>query len=229
MTHPCIAPEQFEDVESLPDGHPARLHLRECARCRARHRAYRSFMEDARGAARNPQESDADSLRHERTLQHFGLSREVPDTDREPSGPWWRTWMQSARARWLVVTPTVAAAAIVAALFVASRHPADESHVYRGPVSAYSWGVEPATLLSDGGIRLTWRRRSGADAYSVRLLDTALATVYRTGDLADTTIVLDPGALGPAARSGAHLLWRVTAFRGGESLEETDPGILQLP
>jgi hypothetical protein len=230
MSNPCIRPEELGAVDALAPDDPVRIHLRDCPRCQAQYRAFQSFMKDVQPPPRTALEAEAEAKIAERTRRHFGLPyAERKSADGNRLGRWWNSLSRGARTRFLILTPTVAAAAVVVLLFATIHRPGDDARVLRGRESVATWNMEAAKVLPDGRIRLAWVGKPGADAYRVRVLDTALATLLEETVVGDTTVDIDLSVLGPAAEPGARFLWRVTALHGGENLAESGLGEFRIP
>jgi hypothetical protein len=230
MTRPCIPPEEMGSVGSLAEDHPIRVHLQECPRCQARLRMYESFLEDGSTSAQSPREAEADAVLTKLAQRHFGLPQVEPRySGRSFPVHWWAVLSRGARARLLILTPAVAAAAILVAMLATNHRKGSDEPAYRGQASAFAWHVETTRVLPDGHVRLEWGGRPGADAYRVRVLDTALAPVFESAALPDTSVDIDPAVLGTKGRSGARFLWQVVASHQGEDTETSGFGQFRIP
>jgi hypothetical protein len=230
MSTPCIRPEDFGDIDALPVDHPIRVHLAGCARCQSRWQAYRSFLKDGESRPRSRSEADADAALGAMIRTGFG----PPETESESARRWipggWRSFFSSRPGRRLLILTPAAAALAVAIVMLATTHRAElPGPAFRGPESSAAVKIESAQTLPDGRIRLTWNAMAGADAYRVRVLDTALNPVFETTVEAETSAILHPSDLGAAARSGAGFVWRVTALREGEEIGVSGAGTLRIP
>jgi len=230
MNTSCIRPEDFGDVDALPVDHPVRVHLTECPRCQARWKAYRSFLEDAESQPRSRPEGEADTVLGGMIRTEFGL----PETESEPapgvlpSG--WRSFFSSRPGRrLLILTPSAAVLAVAIVMLATSHRTGLPEPAFRGSESSASLRLESPQVLPDGGIRLAWSAMAGADAYRVRVLDTALNPVLEITVAAETSAIVRPSEFGTAARSGARFVWRVTALREGEELGVSSAGTLRIP
>ena len=107
----------------------------------------------------------------------------------------------------------------------------DEKPVLRGPTaSSGSWNAQPrANLVGDGHLVLAWSEAPGATRYTVTFLGEDLQEIAHQGTSGETTISLDRTALPRGLAPGQSVLWRVTAFEGGDELARTGAAPLTIP
>ena len=230
MSTPCVRPEDFGDVDALPVDHPIRVHLAGCARCQSRWQAYRSFLQDAESGPRSRPEAEADTALNGMIRTEFG----TPETEREPArrsgAGGWRSFFSSRPGRrFMILTPAAAVLAVAIVMLATSHRTGLPEPAFRGEGSSSTLTLESPRRLPDGGFRMAWSAIAGADAYRVRVLDTALNPVFETTVEAETSTILHPSDLGAAARSGAGFVWRVTALREGEEIGVSGAGTLRIP
>jgi len=222
MNTSCIRPEDFGDVDALPADHPTRVHLAACARCQARWRAYRSFLEDAEPQPRSRPEAEADTALNGMIRTEFG----IPEAEREPAR---RSGAGGWRRRLLILTPSAAVLAVAIVMLATSHRTGIPEPAFRGEGPNSTLTLESPRRLPDGGFRVAWSAIAGADAYRVRVLDTALNPVFETTVGAETSAILHPSDLGASARPGTGFVWRVTALREGEEIGVSGAGTLRIP
>jgi hypothetical protein len=212
----CIPVERLGTLESLPAADPMRRHAAVCPRCNALVFAYGEFVRA--GLA-----DGADARSAEARLDAFIATH----VERRPAGAGATRQRRGLGAPRVRLQQAVAAAAAIAmiAIVVHRWHSGlSDGVVLRGSPAAVL-SVEPAVREADGHVRLTWRARGGADAYTVSVLAADLSVIQRLGPTRDLTMDVDPGALPPGASHAAFLV--VSALREGDVVAESAP--LALP
>ncbi len=230
MNPSCIHPEDFGAVDGLPADDPIRVHLSECPRCQARWKAYRSFLEDASSPARSRAEADAEAALGAVVRAEFGIP-DVKDTvGRRLQFAIRRGWLSfHPRVRLLILTPSAALVAVAILMLATSHRPGPVVPAYRGSESGTELRLESPQVLPDGGVRLAWSAKAGADAYRVRVFDTAFNLVFETTVPTETSANVSLSALRAASRPDSGFVWRVTALREGEEIGGSGTGALRIP
>lgn len=228
----CIAEETLPLLTQLPPDDPARRHLAECARCRARVAALSAFDGPRTiPAGSRPDEADrrlAAILDREIYGSQSGGAMRRPSADSSQSGIGSilrRLWQPALRPVWV--------AGIVVLAVVGVRelsHSGDDRIVLREdrrPNPSAVIGLA-AQAGPDGQVSLRWDAVSGATAYSVILLGDDLEEQGRI-DAGPVASCLLPEARIAAARGGSHIFWRVVALRDGDPIATSKTVPLALP
>jgi len=102
--------------------------------------------------------------------------------------------------------------------------------VLRGTADPRSWTADArASKIDTRRTRLTWRAAPRATRYEVTFLSEDLHVVGSVGDLAAATYVLDRESLPAGLASGQPILWRVTAYEGGDEIARSEAAPLDVP
>jgi len=211
MSEKCYAPEDFEHLLDLPEGHEDLRHLDTCTACRAELDLYRSFL------SRDNVPDGADLAGANTHLGAF-LDREIGDASSNiVQGPTPAGWRRLDLRRWSPVL--VAACLACVALFVGFRD--DGRMDYPSGIVRDTSVETPALGISEtatpDGFVLTWTGPAEADGYQVVVLSTSMVEIDRfTVDLsgehrlerADHDWLQDPGPF----------LWYMVALRDGDEI-----------
>lgn len=220
MKTSCIDPPDFGTLLTLPEEHPARLHLAGCTRCQARWRTYRAFLDDREDPA-GSRVGEADAALMGTIRRQFGLPAQENRARGFLRGGW--------RWRILVLTPaTVAAVVAFLAITRVMERGSRPRDALRGS-SVTALRLYSPRALTGGGIRLSWARFPGADTYRLSVFDPRLRPVLLKLDVPDTTLVLDPSELPSTGEAGSTFLWRISALREDEEIGTSEVAPLQVP
>jgi hypothetical protein len=214
-TETHLSHEALGDIERLPADDPRRRHLEGCARCQARWRAYRRFVEP-------PTDLPASELRAARERLHAALRTELD---------------RAAGARRVIDLPLRRSAlrfalASAAGLVVAAgiwvmlgpwRHPANLDTLRDVTPAARLVETERPRLAGEGRLMLAWHPVAEAEGYRVTLYSLDLSKLSERVVEGDSTLTLPLAELGAAARPGVSLYWQVAALRSGEEIATSGP------
>jgi hypothetical protein len=230
----CLRPEELGELEGCPPEDPRRRHLEECPRCRALWIAYRGFMEtpDPRTpGACAAEERLAEQLRAE----IYGTASTPGSSTEPPEGETAHGFLRILLGRPLV--PALAAAGLILLavwgiqeLREAGPGPGDgillrETQTAGAPVVR---GLV-ARRRADGGLALRWQTVAGADRYEVTFYGSGLAEVARLDAGRDSTLTLTPERLHSLRDRSRALFWRVTAYRMGDPVGDSELEVLDDP
>jgi hypothetical protein len=95
--------------------------------------------------------------------------------------------------------------------------------------SAAAFVLHPAEIRNDGGIALSWSPMAGADRYQVRVYGPDLSEVYRSPDVAETSLLVDRSALPTDLPPALDLTWRVYGLSEGDIVGLSAPGSIRTP
>ena len=106
-----------------------------------------------------------------------------------------------------------------------------ETPVLRGPAaSSGTWNAQQsAKLHGEGRMVLAWTAAPGATRYMVTFLGEDLHEIAHTGTAGETAVTIDRNALPAGLAPGQSVLWRVTAFEGGDEIARSPAAPLTLP
>jgi hypothetical protein len=165
------------------------------------------------------------------------LEREIAVTI-APQGPAAHTAKRrlAGRGRTLLAIAAVVVAATGLLWSQVSLKRAREEREMRGAPpapAAGAWNAAPvATGLGSGRVRLAWAAAPGATSYTVVFLGDDLRERARVGSLQATTLELERARLPVGLASlapGSTVLWRVSAYAGGDELGRSATSPLVLP
>lgn len=236
MTHTCLRDEELALLAERT-GDPRLREVEQCASCRSRLAAFRSFLlaADVPAGAR-PEEADA-RLRSALDTEIYGSPREAalpaahrqdppPAGDRHPEGGvpgrFFRSlWRPGFRLAW--------GAAIVILAFVGIRSSGllgpggGESTVLRDGGRAGAPGMQIVDPVRDpsGALRLGWSAVAGADRYEVVVHGEGFAERERIDAGARTGCVIPAESLATLAAAGGTLYWRVLAYQKGDLVAQS--------
>lgn len=185
---PCPDITEIVGAEGLPDDHPLRLHLAECARCRASLKAYRAFLADETGDDVTDDELDRAGER----LTAF-IDGRLPGAG-EPR----RARGAGDLRRWLPMAAVLVAAVGIWAVGPRLTNPGD-GDVMRGDTVGATAETVTVTAIAGNEVMLRWTPMAGADDYVVILWTAALEEFAR---------------LEPVTATGQRVAWDVTAVPG---------------
>jgi hypothetical protein len=223
-------PDAFAGWEDVPLDDPRVLALGPAAR--ARLRAYHAFM--AGEAPEGARVEDAERRLAEAIEHEIGVPLEpgATTTRRSPApvqlerSAGWRSWFAPpARPVWAVALVLAVAGT---SLWYASERRAPGGPVLRGNPTPAPLATR-TSHLADGGVRLEWAPLPGAEGYAIVFLSADLSERARVRDLHDTHFDLRAGANPPGLPSGAQVLWRVIALRGGDEIERSPATSVRVP
>ncbi len=214
----CIAAERIGDLADLPEGHPDRLHARDCPRCRGLWLSYQSFLTSEPAA-------DA-GLESARARLDAFIRAQGEKTIPAPEGrgsPWRRFFSGLARPM-----PAFAALAIVlvaALVLLRSDGPGDEPRL-RNAGGGIAAVTAVASVESGRSVRVSWDAVPGAGAYQVRFFGADLADVLRSGAIEELEFIATADRF-PA--DATELTCRVYALRDGDVIAVSRPVLVRLP
>ena len=213
----CFLPDELDQVLSLPDEHPRRLHARSCPRCGALLDSYRLYSE-APAAGEGSDEADAATRLREALRREIALGDRRRDAAPSANGP---SWLQRFIAPPMRPALALAAIAIVAgAVMMWPRAPVPEGTTALrggGAGSASVVAIESARI-TPAGLQLRWRAWPGADGYEVRFYSAELSETARLPAGAGTSLRVPLSRVPAAADPAATVLCRIYALRGGDVL-----------
>jgi len=235
MKHGCPEPEDLlAGYDTDGEDGPLRAHVAGCARCRALVAARDCFLHCDEATAADPEEAarlaDADRRLAEAIAGAAGpvvTGNHAGGGERRAA----RHFTRNAFRAW----PAALAAAVVASVGIwlvtsgpetgaPGGGPAPREQTWRGAGEHRLPTPAPeASHLPDGGLHLGWRRVSGADRYTVTLLDGDLATLADL-DAGDATGLDLPADAVPARVRGGFFV--VTAYSGDRELGRWTPAPL---
>ena len=139
----------------------------------------------------------------------------------------------------LVAAPTWRPALAVAAVLVvvagawtlfSPGRPGEEPRLRGSAVPGTAWNAATtAVTAGDGALRLTWNPAPGATRYAVVFLAADLSEVARVDDVTATELVLERDALPAGLARSTDVLWRVTAYAGGDEIARSTASPVTLP
>lgn len=211
----CIEAEQIGNVLEFPDDHPVRMHAETCPRCRSLVASYRSFMDAG------PVEG-AD----------IGRARDMLDKRIRAGASRWKPAMAPGRSFWwqalLRPAPLLAGGLVVvaAAVFWTSRGP-EEASLRDSAPETRAFSLDPAEILPNGSIHLSWSAMTGADQYHVRIYGPDFSEVYHSANTSDRSLEIDRSALPADLPATLDLTWRVFALSQGDVIATSAPGSIR--
>ena len=211
MPDKCLETHELEEVLALPEDHPRRRHLRDCARCRALMASYAEFLEPGEQPGARPEDARRDlaAALDDRIL---GSKEKAGFMDRLFSRAW---------------RPALAAAALVL-IFIGSRalfFGGPDEIRYRGEAFTDDF-VFPAEVLEDGAVQFRWHSVERADEYRLLILGSDLLEMEALSAGADTVFVLPASMLRDLEAAGP-LYWEVYVYRNTDRL--TSSKVRSLP
>jgi hypothetical protein len=225
MKTPCIEPEDLARVDEVASNHPVRSHLEECARCRARHSSYRSFV----GSIEAGPTPAADRLGEARVALDSLIDRQFGHgTGRQPVEMGMRKAARRLgsafrRRRWAwALAPAACAVLVIGYLTLGPDSRSPGTIVLRGS-GASMFRIDEPLIHGDGSILLRWRSVPAANSYRVQLLDAGLRLKAEVPVGNDTALVLPRDQV---VRHGpkSQILWRVAAYSGSRRIAESEVG-----
>jgi hypothetical protein len=227
-------PEDVAEIAALPPDDPRRQAFARTARGRALIAEYDAFM---RPGPAPPEAGLADA--ESRLAARLARELQAPAAGAGPP----RTVRAAARPRpWWALEPVwrpalaFAALVIVAALVwrVAPRRPAPASELRGHQAGSSENGVtgiplRPVRMAAGGAIVLDWGPVAGADRYQIELTATDLSALPGPPSVAAPPFTLSPTSLPAGLSHGQTVLWRVTAYRGGDAIGHSATAPLRLP
>jgi hypothetical protein len=240
MNKNCVHIEELEEISGLASQDPRMRHVEACARCRALLTMYRGFVAPARAR------SGADLQDAEARLTAFvtrdilgGETLGVDRSDDSHAGHrtdnrnHFRDLLELLRARPLRPALALAGSLAVLLLLVTQYNPGDRGPdriVLRGgPGAEAVLGLEPAEILGEGLIRLSWRPVESADTYLITLMGEELDELARLEAGGEASLTFSPATVAGLPGSGSPVLWRVTALHGGDPLAHSAIQSTRLP
>ncbi|MBM3318033.1 MAG: hypothetical protein FJY75_09300 [Candidatus Eisenbacteria bacterium] len=232
MTHTCLRNEELSRVAFRAEGDPLRLEAEACARCRSRLAAYHEFLHpSALPAGALPDE--ADELLAARLAGAIPGGEQVRPFERHGSasgGAARRPWMPR------LLPPALTAAALLVMIWVGreagvfDRRGGDEILLREEASGAPATPELDARVVeADAGLRLSWSAVAGADRYEVDLHGEDFREIERFDAGSELSLALPAGKTAPLRASGEILLWRVTAYGGGDAIAQSRIRPLELP
>ncbi len=199
----CEPLESLVQAQALPPDHPRRLHLENCARCRARLLALQVFKDDE-SIPDGADLADANQ-RLSATVQsiHNGGNH---------------------RFRNSVLPSGILALAAVVALFIfmppqnGPQPLSEPGQVLRGTPTEDSFVLSDSTR-QDGGLDFSWLSIPGAQEYRVIFYDAALGEIKPAVVTTDTFFSL-------SLQSEKPVFWKVIALAKGDPLFASEPKAL---
>jgi hypothetical protein len=223
MSPECFSAEELARVLEVDPGDPRRRHLDECPRCRARLRAFQTFM------APPDVPEGADPRDAQRRLDAV-----VDALGKEPARPR-AVRGRSSLPEWLtgpVWRPALAAAAVlvVASVLVATLTPRREL-VLRGlPGDGARAELRlEAARVTGVGTELRWSPVPGEVRYRVDLFGSDLREIARLAPTPETRLVVTRSMVPDGVVAGTTLLWRVTALTDSGLVAVSPVGSLRAP
>jgi len=219
LTEPCIEIHELEDVLTLPEEHPRRLHLEGCPRCRALLASYLEFLDPADPAPEA--ERKAAKVRLDEALD-----REIPGAWVEAKRPSRAGLLERLRVPWGSASWRPALLVIGILLVVITGRSlfrdAEERGLprYRGEARASEFALR-SMPREDGAHLLSWRSQAGADEYRVRLFGADLLEKASWSAGGDTALVLTSEML-EGRGTPSSLTWSVSAIRHGDRMSESE-------
>ncbi len=218
MTERCHDLEEMGFLADLPAGDPQLAHLQNCPHCRALLAAYRGF-ERGYPAAGDPE--------REQALGHY-LAREIGPVPVVGGGARPRGFFRFMRSP--VLAPGLAAAAVLVLFLSFQQYRfqriSEPSMVNRGRIADDLQLV--AGPEADGGVRLQWQAPAGAQTYVVVVYATDLQELARLEAGREPALSLSPDRLAVLRPTPQPLIWRVEAYRDGDLLLTSLPGVIPL-
>lgn len=223
-TSRCIDEEKLASYAELPPDGPARSHLAECARCRARIAAFTAFHSppDVPAGARP---DDADSALAAMLDREIRARASNAPAHGGSLASFLRALVRpSLRPAWAVAVVVVAILGVREAV-----RRGDEPIVLREEMDAPVAEVvtHAPSMAAGGAILLRWDPVASADRYVAVFYGEDLAELTRTDAVPEASCRL-PDALAADLRSGKPLFWRVLAFRGGDEIASARMATLSL-
>ncbi|MFC1572860.1 hypothetical protein ACFL6M_04595 [Candidatus Eisenbacteria bacterium] len=231
MSEQCYSAEELAGIAGLPEDHPRRAHLADCACCRAQLILFRKFMDPALPAG-------AQEERAEEELT-AAVRRKVWGEAESDSGRAEQDTLTLAReGRHLraafalrLLRPVLAIAAVVMAVLAVQQvwppqRERPDNVILRGGSRETILVADPVRL-PNGQIRLTWNALESNVVYRVVFYDVTQKEILRIDAAGDTVAILDPSEI-PASEERAGLLWRVVAMRDGDELAASSTRTLSL-
>ena len=223
-SHRCPDFPELEAMLDLPPSAPERQALEACPRCRARLAVLAEFLTDD-SRPEGARLADAGPRLRRAFEAELEAAAGGPRPERSRPSAMQRFW--GSRLSW-----GLAASFTLAALVLGGRElwlEPQPAQLVRGDRAGGETGLEllPVITRPDGALILRWRPAPGATSYRVQLLDAGLAPIAEEAALADTLLLLPPGAL-PAA-SGDLFGWQVTALQDGATLAVSGVGVFGAP
>lgn len=236
MTHTCLRDEELALLAERT-GDPRLHEVEQCASCRSRLAAFRSFLLTGEvPAGARPGEADA-RLRSALDAEIYGSPREesLPAARRKDDssagdlhpegglpGRFFRSlWSPGSRLAW---GTAIVILAIVGIRSSGLLGPGDgESTALRDGGRA---GVPELQIVDpvpdpSGGLRLGWSAMAGADRYEVVLHGKEFSERDRIDAGAETGCVIPAGLLATPSGAGRPLYWRVLAYQGGDLVAQS--------
>lgn len=235
MTHTCLRDEELAVVAERPDNE-RRQEIEQCASCRSRLAAFRSFLRaaDVPPGAR-PAEADArlgDTLEAEifgaagRQAGAEGSSRKAAPTGRIRRG---RSAGEFLRHLWRPRLRPAWGAAVVLLAFLGVRStgllgpPRPHEPILRDGGGATGAAIElnePA-LEASGAVRLSWVAPPESDRYEVILHGPGFVEKIRLDAGPEPACTVPVELIGRLAAPRDPLYWRVVAYHGGDRIAES--------
>lgn len=198
--------ERLAELAELPADHPDVQAVRRNPERWARLVALREFL--APGAEpEGARTGEAVTQIRAAVRSALDASAETTGAGRRPS-PWFGGWQLAAAA--VIV-------AVIAGVLLLGRQ-GDQSGTLRGPEDVSIETQSP--VITDEGMRFSWRAIEGAEAYELRLLRADLGPAIPVITTQDTFIVVPPGEV--AGGSGPAVHWRVSATRATRTIAESE-------
>lgn len=228
----CLADETLPIVMQLAPDDPARRHLKDCARCRARVAAVAAFVQ-AQVPPEGARPDDADRrLAAILDQEIYGRSsgspaRRGPRESREGGlGSILRMlWRPALRPVWAI------GFVVLAVVTVRELGPSrDDRIILREDGKRAASAPLPMEPITDASGRLTlrWSPYAEATHYTVVLLGEDLEERGRIDAGGNTSCAL-PDETSSLLRAGSHMFWRVIAQRDGDTVASSKAVPLVLP
>jgi hypothetical protein len=227
-------PEDIAEIAALPPDDPRRQAFARTARGRALIAEYDAFMSP--GPA--PPEAglaDAEARLAERLARELrapvaGAGSRRPVRTIARSRPWWT--LEQAWRPALAFAAVVVVAALVWRIAPRRATPASELRGHQAGANengAIEIPLRATRMVAGGAIVLDWEPVAGADRYQIELTATDLSGLPGPPSVATPPFTLSPTSLPAGLSHGQTVLWRVTAYRGGDAIGHSATAPLRLP
>jgi hypothetical protein len=221
MSHRCIDESQLDRLLELADDHPERREVNSCVRCRTLLAQYAAFK-----TGHVPDEAEYKSA--ESALDDYKESLLSDSTQVKPSAQRLSRsiWSSFRRPR----TRLILGATAVVVLFVTviTWAPWSEREIVlrsESPESEHRIELPDLRFDDTGTVELNWPRVRGADTYRVLIHTTSFEQIF-SKSTSDSLLILAIDDLPSDLDANEILQWRIEAFRGGEIIDTSLPGVI---
>jgi hypothetical protein len=224
VSHRCIDESQLDRLLELAEDHPDRREANSCTQCRTLLIQYAAFKAANIPDGARYEEAEPVLARFKESL----LSTTAHEAKLAPSKPFSiRSFFHGTRARFAWGAVATAVIVFIAVITWAPRSEREITLRGESPNQEPRIALPELQVNDSGTIRLYWPSVREADSYKITVYNIDFVQVF-SKTTADTEYILNINDLTGEVKADDMLQWRIEPLRGGEVLEQSHLGVIQL-